>query len=947
MYSRYGFVANPFDPLGVPRYGRVVPYPVSNRGFVEGVRRFLRKVVREGDPYLTVVIGGAGEGKTSLLRFLEQEALEGRLLPGFRVVPVYFSAPPPSQPPELFFELLEESISLRLREMGYDLDELGWSVSLARVKTSVMSKPRVMIRVGEGVEVDYVPVFFRVLAEFLRRVRQDCVLVLVDALEGRLLSRGLFERRVEIEFLKRLIDGVNGPFYIVFSVTSASWEVLRREGEVDRALARRFPPGSIYQVVAPQTYGEFKQLIVSRLDAYRLSDVDRGSLSPFTEDAVRLLYQLYSQGEDRDIGRVMQVANIVFHRAAVEGRPQITPQDVSSLALEIEAGSIPVEVSVSSIKPELALYKLSQVLSRLGRNVRAVGDMLAADMVFDVGGSQIKLSVGFMFGGGLGGMGEAGKLGGGVDLVAVLSDKPVQGDGRLIWIRLTPRLAYLLASLEDTVDELVEELNIVGRVSAWVSKAVEEGVVIPPVGAHRGLMKTISVLIEHGGEVDYETLRREVSPISSQALRSILQALARMKLVASCDGRVRLTSPPSLRRLYGILLEKASSTASQLKREFIATSGKTIQWYLRILREMGLVESVRVGNIARYSVRTPRMLASKIDAFLSSMSSYLSSYERMQLEEARRGLEGLEGEVDVVRVGLRSYSSLKLLEELNRRVEERRRLVVRREHVFRRWGELLQKAVGQPLFNEILESSRVGELVERVRSRRAWELSEESLDELESRIDELESKMESMQEVQRILLNAGKMIDVYRSIGGLEEVLRDFQSAVDRVRGLLESFNVEEALLEARKLFDTQLSRMVEELIYGKLGALGSQLASAERLLALLEADRLAELALELQAIREGLRKLGETGFECLDPGEALESISRLEESLRAAWSKLIEDLHILVSEAFRKAGRRELAASELQKLLNVDEATLQAVLDSLEKEGRVKRIVRLVAEPS
>ncbi|RLG50486.1 MAG: hypothetical protein DRN99_09700, partial [Thermoproteota archaeon] len=382
LYRRLGLSANPFDPLGIPRHNRAVPYPISNRGFIERVRALLRKVVRDRDPYVTVVIGDVGQGKTSLLRFLEQEALTGRLLPGFEVMPAYVVAPQPAHPPELLLELLEEAVALRLREEGFNLSEVGWPIRLVRVKTPSSGRRRMLVRLEEGVEVEYISLFFSELTGFLKKLGYDCLLFLVDSLEDRVVHGGSEDRRREMGFLRRLIDGLSGPVYLVASFTTEGWSVVSRE--VDRALVRRFPAGSLYQVAVPRSYREFRELLEARLEAFRLHGGE--GIHPISEDAARMLYHVYlSTG---DIGRAMQLANLALHNAALRGASEVAPRDLLSASSE--------ELEAEELLPmnyEVAVYKLAKALSLVGRGVSSSGGSATAEITVSDGGVSATLRV--------------------------------------------------------------------------------------------------------------------------------------------------------------------------------------------------------------------------------------------------------------------------------------------------------------------------------------------------------------------------------------------------------------------------------------------------------------------------------------------------------------------------------------------------------------------------
>ncbi|RLG53642.1 MAG: hypothetical protein DRN99_06415 [Thermoproteota archaeon] len=519
------------------------------------------------------------------------------------------------------------------------------------------------------------------------------------------------------------------------------------------------------------------------------------------------------------------------------------------------------------------------------------------------------------------------------DVHVVISPSAALGD-RVIWIRLTPKLAYLLSSREDTSEEILDELGLMEALREWVRGAVSEGLIAPPAGSHRWLKRTIGALIELGGEASAARLREHVG-VSEQALRSILAALGQMKLVEARGGRVRLKSSPALQRLYKLMLEKKTSTSRELRREFIATSSKTLQWHMDILRRLGLVDSTRVGNIARYSVRDCSYYE-EWSRRIASKAELLSESELRELEEAASMAREAFKRSDAVEAGLMLRKASEALSELEEKAEGRSSALSLASELAKRVEGLKRELSSEPELLKLVEGAEASRKLADVLSQPPWRVSLEGVREVEQELAELERRA---REALRALAAVRSFRLIPKAVGSLlsrgeaEEVEREAAEAVaDILRGV-----PSEKVME--RLYGSKGYRVFEELVATKLGELLGRVSDIENSLQLLAADHRLRALAKLSAVKRGVRELSEASLEDTTPEELLAEIKEVERELKELEEAVAEEVLSVVSRAVRG---REVSRRELAEKLGAGEKTALAALSLLERAQLAEVVVRI-----
>ncbi len=908
-YFKIGYKSNPFDPLGIPRSGIYV----GDAELKDKIAVWARKVVREGDPAVLIISGGLGYGKTTILRSVEEEAGRGSLVPGYRLLPVYVQSPTGEKPFEEIYEMLEDEITTKLKSLGINLQNTrNWPITPIMVR-SRLSGSRYILESKTG-EISSSPgLMFRKLSDLLRETGLDGALIIIDDLEVRLEGRIGDEVAVELDKIRILLDSLYGPVFLIAAVDTRYSSLLEKLGRNLR-LNRRIPLWSIYELKT-LTYPEFKRVIAERLRSFRERE-SRDPIHPFTEDAVKTLYDVYIS-VDGDMGRVMQVANITFYKAAVEGRPIITGEDIlkASSIEELRSAGVEKIPRLSEIPPSRIEYKLSKVIGGLTETDQ--GELYTTIKGLN-GIPSLKV---YLYIPGVTRRPPEDKY----DLLLILSENPTGDEGpKELWIRLTLKSLFLLASPEENSAEVERELSIMDRIDEWSRNMIRQGYIIPHVGYQRGLRKLIMTLIEYGGEADIGTLRSILSHDLSQRIPpsqtdKLVRILREMNLVSWENGKVRLKSSEPLRRMYRLVSEKGLSKTSEIREHFIATSSKTISWYLDILRNLRVIDGERRGNIVEYKPVQVKALLKECEDFVSSHSSLLSSEERRLMRRLLRNEDYTSG--DLVETGIRLKGALDAIERLQEKVKVREEYRERLRRIGAILDEIKRRVSRMPIITS--DSNVVARLREfereysRAKKMPPYKLEEVDIEAMEAQLQLLENRIsedERMDRIVRFFVRAFKRI-------ATEFEVQDSQNLIGRVEEAYRSGKVRDAyeLVEA----------LPEDL---KMKILGEQAFRVYRKLAWIRALGLA-LPAEYGGKYEKLSSLIVKRFMIGDVIEKIAELSKIEDEIDETVDMMVER----AAGALRATGAGRLRLEKLAQHLSLTTSEAAEVVSILAQMGRVK----------
>lgn len=908
-YFKLGYKSNPFDPLGIPRSGIYV----GDAELKDKITVWARKVVREGDPAVLIVSGGLGYGKTTILRSVEEAADNGSLVPGYRLVAVYVQSPTGEKPFEEIYEMLEDEITTKLKSLGVNLQNArNWPITPIMVR-SRLSGSRYVLESKTG-EISSSPrLMFRKLSDLVREAGLDGVLIIIDDLEVRLEGRIGDEVAVELEKIRILLDSLYGPVFLIVAVDTRYSSLLEKIGRNLR-LTRRIPLWSIYEL-RTLTYPEFKRVIAERLRSFRERE-SKDPIHPFTEDAVKTLYDVYIS-VDGDMGRVMQVANITFYKAAVEGRPIITREDIlkASSIEELRSAGVERIPRLSEIPPSRVEYKLSKIMGGLTETDQ--GEFYTTIKGLN-GIPSLKV---YLYIPGVTRRPPNDKY----DLLLILSEKPPGEEGpKELWIRLTLKSLFLLSSPDENSAEVERELSIMDRIDEWSRNMIRQGYIIPHVGYQRGLRKLVITLIEYGGEVGIETLHSVLSHDLSQRISpsqtdKLLRILREMNLVSWEDGKVRLKSSEPLRRMYKLVSEEGLSKTSEIRKHFIATSSKTISWYLDILRNLRVIDGEKRGNIVEYKPVDVKALLKKCKDFVSSHSSLLTP-------EEKRLVRGVLGEEDFtsddpVETGIRLRGVLDAIERLEEKVKVREECRERLRRIGAKLDEIKRRISRIPIFTP--ESNVVVWLKEfereysRAKKTPLSKLDEVDIEEMEGVVQLLESRIsedERMDRIVRYFVRAFKRV-------APEVEAQDSQKLLDYVEEAYQSGKVRDAY---------ELIEVLPEDLKSKI--LGEQAFRVYRKLTWIRALERA-LPAEYGGKYEEFNSLIVKKFVIGDVSEKIAELSKIEEEIDETIDMMVER----VAGAFKAIGAGRLRLEKLAQHLSLTTFEAAEVVSILALMGKVK----------
>lgn len=215
---------------------------------------------------------------------------------------------------------------------------------------------------------------------------------------------------------------------------------------------------------------------------------------------------------------------------------------------------------------------------------------------------------------------------------------------------ILPYVSHLDA--EKISRKLEDELKIITFINKWIRNKIEDGQIV----GERFRQHEISIylLLWYLGDsfnaIDkvYKFSRQRNRKYSKVTLMARFNTLEEKGLIIKKDNSVKWTISPLMRKIYQTINQKFGGnpvTSMDLKPYFMGGSIETLQKYLQLMTEIGILETIKVGRHVAYKTRKLDELIQRVTQLQHEIESDLTEISKMpypiriEIDEKRSWLQ--------------------------------------------------------------------------------------------------------------------------------------------------------------------------------------------------------------------------------------------------------------------------------------------------------------------